>query len=91
MILSIFGTAQGAGGILVLDSILLKAACNFYASRTETDLMLSTCNLLTVLTKTNAPKFLHLLREREAWPILMASWRDLKGILLYILTCNNLY
>lgn len=80
-LLNAFGTAQGAGGLLVLDSILLKAAFNFHTSRAETTLMLSTCELLQVLTKTKAPKFLHLLKDREAWPVLMASWRDLKGSL----------
>ena len=70
---------------MVLDAILLKAALNFYASRAETDLMLATCELLTVLTKTHAPKYLHLLRERDAWPILMAAWRDLKGTYFFCL------
>lgn len=85
MTIHIFGTGQGAGGLHVLDSILLKAAFNFHASRAETDLMLSTCELLQVLTKTKAPKFLHLLKDREAWPVLMASWRDLKGLYFIIL------
>jgi hypothetical protein len=77
---------------VVLDAILLKAALNFYASRAETELMLDTCALLTVLTKTQAPKYLHLLRERDAWPILMGAWRDLKGILFYcIVFCFVLF